>query len=71
MTCKTATNGSITVSASGGTAPYLYKINNGTYGITSTFTGLSAGTYSVTVKDSKGILSTINVIIKSSTVTCP
>jgi hypothetical protein len=71
VTCKTATNGSITVSASGGTAPYLYKINNGTYGITSTFTGLAAGTYSVTVKDSKGILSTINVIIKSSTVTCP
>lgn len=71
VTCKTATNGSFTISASGGTAPYTYKVNNSLYTTTTTYSNLAPATYTVTVKDSKGLLSTLNVTIKSSSVTCP
>ena len=70
ITCKTATNGSFTVSASGGTAPYTYKVNNSLYTTTTTYSNLAPATYTVTVKDAKGLLSTLNVTIKSSSVTC-
>lgn len=46
-------NGSISLSASGGTAPYTYALNAGVFGAGNNFTGLSAGTHTVTVKDSK------------------
>jgi hypothetical protein len=71
VTCKTATNGSFTVSAAGGTSPYTYKVNNSAYTTTTTYSNLVPGTYMVTVKDAKGLLSTLNVTIKSSSVTCP
>lgn len=71
VTCKTATNGSFTVSANGGTTPYTYKVNNSAYTTTTTYSNLAPGTYMVTVKDAKGLLSTLNVTIKSSSVTCP
>ena len=70
VTCKTANNGTITASASGGTSPYLYKINNLTYRSSGSFTGLSPNTYTVYVKDSKGVVSTLTVTIKSSNVVC-
>jgi len=70
VTCKTANNGTITASASGGTSPYLYKINNLTYRSSGSFTGLAPNTYIVYVKDSKGVVSTLNVTIKSSNVVC-
>ncbi|WP_177204612.1 T9SS type A sorting domain-containing protein [Hymenobacter arizonensis] len=48
----TCTGGSITVSASGGTGPYEYSINGGSsYQNNATFSGLSAGSYSVIVRD--------------------
>lgn len=71
VTCKTANNGTITASASGGTSPYLYKINNLTYRSSGSFTGLAPNTYIVYVKDSKGVVTTLNVTIKSSNVVCP
>jgi len=70
VTCKTANNGTITASASGGTSPYLYKINNLTYRSSGSFTGLAPNTYTVYVKDSKGVVSTLTVTIKSSNVVC-
>ena len=45
-------NGSATVSASGGTPPYNYHWSNDQY--TATDTGLTAGTYTVTVTDDNG-----------------
>ncbi len=46
------TGGSITITPSGGTAPYQYSINGGTtYQSSNTFTGLAAGNYNVMVKD--------------------
>jgi hypothetical protein len=71
VSCKTGNNGSFTISASGGTAPYTYKVNNSLYTTTTTYSNLAPATYTVTVKDSKGLLTTINVTIKSSNITCP
>jgi len=44
-------DGSVTVTASGGTAPYLYKIGSGIYQVSGTFSALTAGAYTVTVED--------------------
>ncbi|MBK8875121.1 MAG: SprB repeat-containing protein [Bacteroidetes bacterium] len=44
-------NGSVNAVAAGGTAPYQYSINGTVFQNTGTFTGLSAGTYTVTVGD--------------------
>jgi ELWxxDGT repeat protein len=48
------TLGTITATGSGGTAPYQYKLDNGSYQSSGTFTGLYAGSYIVTVKDANG-----------------
>ena len=48
-------NGSISVFASGGTAPLNYSIDNGaTFATTSIFSGLSPGSYTVVVEDANG-----------------
>ena len=44
-------DGSVVVSASGGTGPYEFSINGGTFQVSGTFTGLCPGNYYVTVKD--------------------
>jgi hypothetical protein len=51
--CAGALDGQIAISnVMGGTAPFLYSINNGSnYFNTPTFTGLAAGNYQVRVKD--------------------
>jgi hypothetical protein len=50
--CNGGSNGSVTVSASGGTSPYTYSWSNGK--TTASCTGLGAGSYTVTVYDSNG-----------------
>jgi gliding motility-associated-like protein len=49
VTCFGLSNGAITVSASGGTPGYTYAWSNGS--TATTITGLTAGTYTVTVTD--------------------
>lgn len=45
-------NGSITVSSvTGGTSPYQYSINGGSYSSGNTFSGLTANAYTITVMD--------------------
>jgi gliding motility-associated-like protein len=44
-------DGSVTVAGSGGTAPYMYNINGGTFQVSGTFNTLIAGSYTVTVRD--------------------
>ena len=56
-------NGTITVVASGGVAPLQYSINANTYQANNLFTGLPAGTYTVTVQDANGCLTTANATI--------
>ena len=60
-------NGSVTVNATGGTTPYQYNINGGSYQSGNFFTGLVGGTYTVTVKDASGCTNAVIVTITSST----
>ncbi len=48
--------GSITVTATGGTEPYQYKIGTGAFGDITTFGSLPTGNHTVTVKDAAGCL---------------
>jgi hypothetical protein len=55
--CFGSSNGTITVTATGGTAPYTYSISpavNTSGAISGIFTGLPAGSYVVTVTDNNG-----------------
>ena len=58
-----APNGTITVTAQGGTAPLQYSIDGGTtWQSANTFTGLSGGTYSVVVRDAANCRSSVQTI---------
>jgi gliding motility-associated-like protein len=54
VSCKGGSNGIITFGGSGGSAPYTFKIDNGTFQNTSTFSGLTAGVHTLTIKDLAG-----------------
>ena len=45
------TDGSISVSASGGDGNYTYKLDNGSFGASNTFSSLTPGNYEVTVEE--------------------
>lgn len=64
--CSTP-NGSITANVSGGTSPYQYKLNAGSFGGSATFSGLKAGVYTITVKDDAGCAAEINETVNSQT----
>ncbi len=53
-------DGSLTVTAENGMQPYTYTIDGINYQGSNTFTGLSPGLYSVTVKDASGTLSSLD-----------
>ncbi len=52
VSCKGDASGAITLTTTGGTAPYTYQWNNG--GTVQNPSGMNAGTYSVTVTDMNG-----------------
>ena len=52
--CATSVNGSITVTPTGGTAPYQFSLNGNAYQPSATFNGLVAGNYAVEILDSRG-----------------
>ncbi|GHB58159.1 hypothetical protein GCM10007390_09540 [Persicitalea jodogahamensis] len=53
--CFGGSDGSIAITASGGTGNYQYSLDSGqTYGTSSSFTGLTAGGYVIRVKDANG-----------------
>jgi gliding motility-associated-like protein len=54
--CSSSNDGSITATASAGTPPYLYALNNLTYGTSNVFNNLTVGNYDVYVKDAKGCI---------------
>ncbi|WP_159439829.1 T9SS type B sorting domain-containing protein [Pontibacter lucknowensis] len=61
------TNGSITVTAvDGGTAPYTYSLNGGSFQASATFGNLTAGTYTITIKDAEGCAITVEQAVQSS-----
>lgn len=56
ITCNGNNNGSIDITAGGGSSPYTYRWSNGPS--TEDVSGLSGGTFTVTVTDSKGVSAT-------------
>ena len=59
---------SVVVNATGGQLPYVYSINGSAYQASNIFVGLTAGTYSVTVKDAANAVSSPNTITINSLV---
>jgi gliding motility-associated-like protein len=67
VTCFGFTDGQITVSVSGGTAPYLYNRGVGGAQASNQFTNLAAGTYSITVSDANGCTGVVSQTVTSPT----
>jgi len=64
-------DGTLTLTATGGTLPYQYAISpNLTYQSSNVFTGLQAGNYEVRVKDNKGCIAS-NIIVITAINTPP
>ncbi|MBP7867975.1 MAG: putative Ig domain-containing protein, partial [Acidobacteria bacterium] len=61
--CYGMSNGSITVNASGGTAPLSYSKDGTTYQASNVFPGLAAGSYPITVKDAHGCTQSATVVV--------
>ncbi|MBL0198996.1 MAG: T9SS type A sorting domain-containing protein [Chitinophagaceae bacterium] len=60
-------NGTVTANATGGASPYQYSINNGaTWQINNFFTGLTAGVYTLVVKDANNCINSTLVTITTS-----
>jgi len=66
-TCFGSTNGSITVTANGGTGSYLYSINSGSNQVSPTFTGLGANSYTVVVTDANGCTANVSTTLTQPT----
>ncbi len=66
ISCNGGTNGAVTVSASGGTAPYAYSWTPGNL-IGATQSNLAAGTYTVTATDNANCTGTLTVNITQPT----
>jgi hypothetical protein len=70
-------NGTVTVTASGGNAPYTYRLNGGAGQSSNVFTGLAAGTYTVQVSDVNGCSGSTTVTVGNApdvtapVLTCP
>ncbi len=68
--CSGVNNGTITVTPTNGSAPFQYILDGGAPQAGSTFTGVAAGTHTVTVNDASGCVSapmTVNVTSGSVT----
>ncbi len=65
MSCNGGTNGTASVSVSGGTGPYSYSWSS-SGGTAATAAGLSSGTYTVTITDDNGCM-----IVEDMTITEP
>ncbi|RFC54454.1 T9SS type B sorting domain-containing protein [Brumimicrobium aurantiacum] len=58
--CKDGNDGEIEVIANGGTPPFSYSINGGSLQSNAVFSGLTSGTYSITVEDDNGCQFTVS-----------
>ncbi len=63
ISCHNLNDGTIEVSANGGTGNYEYSLDGEDFQTDSVFTMLAAGTYMVTVKDDEGFTRETNAII--------
>lgn len=58
--CAGQSNGSVSITSSGGQPPYSYSLNGGPFQSASTFSFLPAGTYTVVIEDGNGALDTLS-----------
>ena len=63
VSCFGQNDGTIDISASGGTPNYTFSINQGAPQNTSQFDSLSAGSYQITINDANGCIFTLDTII--------
>lgn len=63
--CGSANNGAVSITVSGGIAPYTYLWSNSAQ--TQNISGLANGTYTVTVKDARNCTATATAIVGSGT----
>ena len=61
--CFGNSSGTILVSGSMGTSPYQFSIDGVTFSPDSSFTGLIAGNYTITIQDTNGCSATVNASI--------
>ena len=64
VSCSGGNNGSIDINVGGGTAPYIYNWSNGA--TTQDVSGLSYGTYSLTVTDSSGCSVSLSASVQAA-----
>lgn len=62
ISCFGETDGQLLVSVGGGTPPYQFSLNGGTYQNDPTFSNLGAGTYTVEVMDADGFTVSTNTV---------
>jgi subtilisin-like proprotein convertase family protein len=62
ISCNNANDGKISITVSGGKAPFTYNLSNGTFQTNSTIKNLAAGTYTITVIDADGLKKVTNSI---------
>ena len=67
-TSTCANNGTITLTAASGVAPYTYSKDDVTYQAGRTFTGLGAGNYTGWVKDVNGCKASVNLTITQNAI---
>lgn len=60
-----ASDGVIEVTAVGGIAPYVYQLGNGLFGSSPVFSSLTAGSYVVTVQDSRGCTNKVTTLVNA------
>jgi hypothetical protein len=63
--CQSSPNGSIVVSPTGGTGPYTYRLNSGSFQSSNIFSNLIAGNYTITAKDVNGCTGSSNALIQN------
>jgi hypothetical protein len=63
VSCNAGNNGSFVAAATGGTSPYSYSLDGGLNYQTSAFNNLSAGNYTLQVRDANGCMSTSSFTI--------
>ena len=63
VSCFGGSDGAVTVQITGGTPPYVYSINGTIFQSSPTFTGLTAVSYVVTLRDSRGCTDFLPVTI--------
>ena len=62
--CQSPPNGSITVTPSGGTGPYTFRLNSGSFQSSNIFSNLAAGNYTITARDVNGCTGSNNALVQ-------